>query len=137
MELPAPCTSSFFTRTRTCCPPPPHHCSAAAMAEASLAAKGTASGLVKDVKFLDMDSAFWQVARQHWLQYGAYDERTIPHLGERVLSAVGGCTGGGWRLGSVAAAVWCSWWMCGRVEGRWALSVAGQCTCTLVVAGSA
>lgn len=32
------------------------------MAEASLAAKGTASGLVKDVKFLDMDTAFWQAS---------------------------------------------------------------------------
>ena len=28
-----------------------------------------------------MDAAFWQVARQHWLQYGAYDDRTVPYLG--------------------------------------------------------
>ncbi len=50
--------------------------------EASLSAKGTASGLVRDVKFLDMDTCFWQIARQHWLQYGAYDDHTIPYLGE-------------------------------------------------------
>ena len=119
------------------------------MAEASLTAKGTASGLVRDIKcasqlvlmrclmckedmlncaaaggcgpvgttctwaanacwpvslpaavvqcvgrfppsryscrFLDMDTAFWQVARQHWLQYGAYDDRTVPYLGAQAV----------------------------------------------------
>ena len=54
---------------------------AAAAQEASLAAKGTASGLVRDVKFLDMDTVFWQIARQHWLQYGAFDDGSIPFLG--------------------------------------------------------
>ncbi|KAL4432170.1 hypothetical protein ABPG77_005932 [Micractinium sp. CCAP 211/92] len=54
---------------------------AAAAQEASLAAKGTASGLVRDIKFLDMDTCFWQIARQHWMQYGAFDDHTIPYLG--------------------------------------------------------
>jgi hypothetical protein len=53
----------------------------AAALEASLAAKSTASGLVKDIKFLDLESCFWQIARQHWLQYGASDDSTIPQLG--------------------------------------------------------
>lgn len=154
-----PCQTTLPTR--------PMRRSAAAAAEASLAAKGTASGLVRDVKFLDMDVAFWQVrsgmscarhrelhrfwgagcsrtgkflamdvafwqvrllswvvfaaglwqvrcslpassysfpfsasrrasaapplscqvARQHWLQYGAYDERTIPYMGEPAARA--------------------------------------------------
>lgn len=60
---------------------------AAAAQEASLAAKGTASGLVRDIKFLDMDTCFWQIARQHWMQYGAFDDHTIPYLG--------GCCRGG------------------------------------------
>jgi hypothetical protein len=55
----------------------------AAMQEASLAAKGTASGLVRDIQFFDMDTCFWQIARQHWMQYGATDDRTIPYLGAR------------------------------------------------------
>lgn len=71
----------------------------AAMQEASLAAKGTASGLVRDVKFLDMDSCFWQIARQHWMQYGASDDRTIPYLGESPAGTLRparvACTG--WR----------------------------------------
>jgi hypothetical protein len=66
---------------------------AAAAQEASLAAKGTASGLVRDVKFLDMDTCFWQIARQHWLQYGAFADHTIPYLGAYVCGWVGG---GGW-----------------------------------------
>lgn len=53
----------------------------AAMQEASLSAKGTASGLVKDIQFFDMDTCFWQIARQHWMQYGASDDHTIPYLG--------------------------------------------------------
>lgn len=61
---------------------------AAAMAETSLAAKGTASGLVRDIQFFDMDTCFWQIARQHWVQYGATDDRTIPYLG---AIAVAGC----------------------------------------------
>ncbi|KAL4855688.1 hypothetical protein ACK3TF_003771 [Chlorella vulgaris] len=54
----------------------------AAMQEASLSAKGTASGLVKDIQFFDMDTCFWQIARQHWMQYGASDDHTIPYLGK-------------------------------------------------------
>ena len=49
--------------------------------EASLACKNTASGSVKDVKFFDLDTCFWQLAQQHSLRYNTYDSSTIPALG--------------------------------------------------------
>lgn len=51
-------------------------------AEASLAAKSTASGTVKDVKFFDLDTCFWQLARQHRMQHNVFDSSTIPPYGE-------------------------------------------------------
>ena len=53
----------------------------AAALEASLAAKSTASGAVRDVAFFDLDTAVWQVGRQHSLQYGGPDAAALPHLG--------------------------------------------------------
>ena len=55
---------------------------AGSYSEASWAAKSTASGAVRDVKFFDVDTCFWQLARQHSLQYNAFDSSTLPLIGE-------------------------------------------------------
>eukprot|EP00887_Chlorella_sp_A99_P005680 scaffold1.g5680.t1 len=51
--------------------------------EASLASKNTASGAVRDVRFFDLDVAFWQVATCHSMRYNTYDASTIPAMGRQ------------------------------------------------------
>lgn len=51
--------------------------------EASFAAKSTASGGVRDLRFFDLDTCFWQLARQASLQHNLSDSSALPHFGER------------------------------------------------------
>ena len=48
--------------------------------EASLATKSAASGPINDLAFLDLDTCFWQIALQRWLQFGAHDAAAIPSM---------------------------------------------------------
>lgn len=48
--------------------------------EASLASKSTASGAVRDVRFLDLDVVFWQLAGSHLLRHNAYDASGVPAM---------------------------------------------------------
>ena len=57
-------------------PPPP----------SLFAAKSTASGAVKAIKFCDADTAFWQVAKLHH-----QDGRSFPRLGERTCMMTPRC----------------------------------------------
>lgn len=78
---------------------------ASAAEAADWAAKSTASGGVRDMKFFDLDTAFWQLARQQSLQHNAFDSSTLPHFG----GWTGGCTQQGWG-GSLGYATLCWLW---------------------------
>lgn len=58
-------------------PPPP---GLSPTKEASLATKSAASGSINDLVFLDLDTCFWQIALQRWLQFGAHDAAAIPSM---------------------------------------------------------
>lgn len=61
--------------------------------EASLAAKTAASGQINDLLFLDLDTCFWQIAHQRWIQDSAYDATSIPSM-----SRVRGVEGRRWLV---------------------------------------
>jgi hypothetical protein len=61
--------------------------------EASLATKSAASGSVNDLAFLDIDTCFWQIALQRWMQYGAHDAASIP-----AMSHIRGVDGRRWII---------------------------------------
>lgn len=58
--------------------------------EASLNAKSAASGQINDLAFLDVDTCFWQVATQEWLQHEAFDASSIqPGIGQGIRGIEG------------------------------------------------
>ena len=48
-------------------------------------AKSAAAGAIRDVKFLDTDTCFWQLTQQQTMQHKAHTDLT-PHLGNRQAS---------------------------------------------------
>ncbi len=45
-------------------------------------AKSAAAGAIRDVKFLDTDTCFWQLTQQQTMQHKAHTADLIPHLGD-------------------------------------------------------
>ena len=44
--------------------------------------KSAAAGAIKDIKFLDTETCFWQLTKQQIMQHKAHTDLT-PHLGEK------------------------------------------------------
>ena len=44
-------------------------------------AKSAAAGAIRDVKFLDTDTCFWQLTQQQTMQHKAHTADLTPHLG--------------------------------------------------------
>ena len=71
-----------------------------------VASKSTTAGMVKDIKFLDTETCFWQLALQQLQQFKASSGQGIPLLSEPCL--VHGCwlrcsrEGSGFLVGAVA-----------------------------------
>ena len=45
-------------------------------------AKSAAAGAIRDIKFLDTDTCFWQLTQQQTMQHKAHTADLIPHLGD-------------------------------------------------------
>lgn len=45
-------------------------------------AKSAAAGAIRDVKFLDTDTCFWQLTQQQTMQHKASSADIVPHLGD-------------------------------------------------------
>lgn len=50
--------------------------------------KSVAAGPVRDLRFLDTQTCFWQLAQGQSLQHGATTSQGIPHLGELLLQSL-------------------------------------------------
>lgn len=46
-------------------------------------AKSAAAGAIRDVKFLDTDTCFWQLTQQQTMQHKTSTTDLVPHLGEQ------------------------------------------------------
>ena len=46
-------------------------------------AKSAAAGAIRDVKFLDTETCFWQLTQQQAMQHKAGTADLVPHLGDR------------------------------------------------------
>ena len=46
-------------------------------------AKSAAAGAIRDVKFLDTETCFWQLTQQQSMQHKASTADLVPHLGDK------------------------------------------------------